>query len=287
MDRSAAAGGGFVPGANENEIRGDKMKCVLKYPGAKNRIANWICEYIPEHEVYLEPYFGSGAVFFSKFPARIETLNDLDGNVVNYFQVIRENWEKLAAQLEMTPYSREEYYRACEYDPKESDLEKARKFAVRCWMGFGCSNLYRNGFRSSQQRTSPHTTGEWRSLPERLLAASERLKNAQIENLPAAELIRRYDTPDVFLYVDPPYLHGTRKNYLYHHEMKDAEHIELLELLVEHPGKVMLSGYDNDLYNGMLQGWRKVQKRTQAEAGIMRTETLWMNYEIGQMKLFS
>lgn len=261
------------------------MKCVLKYPGAKNRIANWICEYIPDHEVYLEPYFGSGAVFFNKVPARIETLNDIDGNVVNYFSMIRNHPEELAVQLEMTPYSRDEYYRACEIKSNETDIERARKFAVRCWQGFGCSNLYRNGFRSSQQSRSPHTTKEWRNLPERLLAATERLKNAQIENLPALELIKRYDTPDVFMYIDPPYLHGTRKNYLYRYEMEDEEHIELLEHLAGHPGKVLLSGYDNEMYNDMLPGWRKVQKKTQAEAGIARIETLWMNYEIGQSEM--
>lgn len=261
------------------------MKCVLKYPGAKNRIAPWICGYIPVHEVYVEPYFGSGAVFFNKAPARIETLNDLDGNVVNYFQIVREKCEELGTQLEMTPYSRDEYYRACEYNPEDTEIERARKFAVRCWMGFGCSNLYRNGFRSSQQRRSPYTTKEWRSLPERLLEASERLRNAQIENLPAVELIKRYNTPDVFLYVDPPYLHGTRKNYLYKYEMTDSDHVELLEVLKDHPGKVLLSGYDNSLYNNLLSGWHKVHKKTQAEAGIARTETLWMNYEIGQIAL--
>ncbi len=261
------------------------MKTVLKYPGAKNRIANWICEYLPPHEVYLEPYFGSGAVFFNKIPAKIETLNDLDGNVINYFRVVRDQVHELVAQLEMTPYGRDEYYAACEIFPEDSDIERARKFAVRCWQGFGCSNLYRNGFRSSQQSRSPHITKEWRGLPERLLEASERLKNAQIENIPAVEVIKRYNTPDVFLYVDPPYLHGTRKNYLYRYEMEDAEHVELLKLLAEHPGKVLLSGYDSDLYNDMLPGWRKVEKKTQAEAGIPRVETLWMNYEIGQVEL--
>lgn len=261
------------------------MKTVLKYPGAKNRIAEWICNYIPQHEVYIEPYFGSGAVFFNKRPARIETLNDLDGNVVNYFKVVREQPEELGRMLKLTPFARDEYYAACELCEEDSDIERARKFAVRCWQGFGCSNLYRNGFRSSQRSTSPHTTKEWRNLPERLIEASERLKNAQIENLPAAEIIRRYDTKDVFLYVDPPYLHGTRKDNLYRHEMKDGEHIELLSLLTEHPGRVMLSGYDNELYNSMLPGWKKVQKKTLAEAGIQRVETIWMNYSMGQMRL--
>lgn len=259
------------------------MKSILKYPGAKNRIADWICGYIPPHRVYMEPYFGSGAVFFNKIPARIETLNDLDGNVTNYFRVLREQPYELIRLIELTPYGRDEYYAACEEDENDSNLERARKFAVRCWQGFGCSNRYKNGFRSSQQSSSPHTTKGWRSLPKQLVEASERLQNAQIENLPAIEIIHRYDTEDVFLYIDPPYLHGTRKNYLYRYEMEDDEHTELLETLVKHPGKVLLSGYDNDLYNDILRGWKKVQKRTQAEAGLPRLETLWMNYEIGEL----
>lgn len=82
-------------------------------------------------------------------------------------------------------------------------------------------------------------------------------------------------------------MHSTRKNYLYRYEMEDTEHEELLKALISHPGKILLSGYDNDLYNGMLQGWHKVQKRTQAEAGKIRIETLWMNYRIGQIELFT
>ena len=118
--------------------------------------------------------------------------------------------------------------------------------------------------------------------------ATERLKGVQIENLPALELIKRYDTEDVFIYADPPYLHGTRKNYLYKHEMKDADHEKLLNVLVKHQGKILLSGYDNDMYNDILQGWNKVQKHTRAEGGRARTETLWMNYEVenGQISLF-
>lgn len=261
------------------------MKCILKYPGAKNRIADWICGYIPPHKVYLEPYFGSGAVFFKKAPARIETLNDLDGNVVNYFRIIREQPEQLIRALKMTPYARDEYYAAYEVNSEDSDLEKARKFAVRCWQGFGSSSLYRNGFRSSQQSVGPHTTKEWENFPDRLIEASKRLKNAQIESLPSVELIRRYDTKDVFIYADPPYLHGTRKGNLYRYEMEDQDHIELLEILKRHPGKVLLSGYDNNLYNDLLVGWNKAHKNTQAEAGIKRTETIWMNYEIGQQEL--
>lgn len=259
------------------------MKSILKYPGAKNRLAPWICEYIPMHDVYLEPYAGSLAVLFNKERSHIETVNDLDGEVVNFFRVLRDRHSELKHQIALTPFSRMEYEAA--YRPTENEIEMARRFAIKCWMGFGCGNLYRNGFKSGQQSHSPNPAKAWGELPETLQLAAERLKGVQIENLPAVELIKRYDTEDVFMYIDPPYLHGTRKNYLYRHEMKNEEHEELLVILSKHPGRILLSGYDNELYNDMLPEWKKVQKHTQAEGGQKRTETLWMNYSIGQVKM--
>ena len=111
------------------------MRSVLKYPGAKNRLAPWICEYIPEHKVYLEPYAGSLAVLFNKKRSHIETVNDLHEEVVNYFRVIRDNVEELKKLIELTPYSRNEYEKA--YEKADNDIERARRFCVRCWMGFG------------------------------------------------------------------------------------------------------------------------------------------------------
>lgn len=253
------------------------MGTVLKYPGAKNRIAGWICSYIPEHDVYLEPYAGSLAVLFNKKPSHIETVNDLNEEVVNYFRVLRDNPEELQKLIELTPYSRSEYEKA--YEKTDNDIERARRFCVRCWMGFGCSNLYKNGFKSGQQTNSPNPAKSWAKLPEIMKAASGRLKNVQIECLPALELINRYDTEDVFMYIDPPYLWGTRKKYLYKHEMDNEGHEELVKVLVKHPGKILLSGYDNALYNDYLSGWRKAYKRTAAENGLSRTEVLWMNYK--------
>ena len=261
---------------SDSDTESIRLGCVLKYPGAKNRLAQWIVSFIPEHKVYLEPYFGSGAVFFNKKKARIETINDLDRNVYIFFKVLRENPGELIRGLELTPFGRNEYNEA--FRNTDDEIETARRFAVRCWQGFGCSNVYKNGFRSSQQSVSPQTTKQWIELPERLRIAAERLREAQIENLPAVELLKRYDTKDVFIYLDPPYLHGTRKKYLYKHEMKDMEHILLLEMIKNHPGKVLISGYDNEMYNTILKGWNKAQTETQAENGLKRTETLWYNY---------
>lgn len=257
------------------------MKAVLKYPGAKNRITNWICSYIPKHSIYLEPFAGSLAVLFNKPRCHIETVNDLHGEVVNFFRVLRDNQEELRRRIELTPYSREEYDKS--YEQTEDSVERARRFCVRCWMGFGCANLYHNGFKTGQQMHSPNPAKAWAGLPDIMLQAAERLKGVQIENLPALEILKRYNTSDVFVYADPPYLHGTRKNYLYKHEMSDSDHEELLDTLTAHPGPVMISGYDNELYSQYLKGWRKVQKNTLAESGLKRTETLWMNYSDIQM----
>lgn len=183
----------------------------------------------------------------------------------------------------MTPYSREEYEKS--YIESEDEVERARRFCVRCWMGFGNSNLYMNGFKTGQQSKSPNPAKGWAELPETMTLAAARLQGVQIENLPAMEIINRYDTEDVFMYIDPPYLHKTRKKHLYKHEMSDEAHEELLKTLLSHPEKILISGYDNDIYNGYLKGWKKSFKETNAECGLPRTEVLWMNYSEGQICL--
>lgn len=129
------------------------VKPVLKYAGAKWRLADWIGGLLPPHEIYLEPFFGSGAVFFRKAPARLETINDIDGNVVNLFRVLREQTEQLAALVELTPWARDEYYAS--YEKSGNDLEDARRFLVRCWQAFGTMTAARTGWRHSATGVRP------------------------------------------------------------------------------------------------------------------------------------
>lgn len=255
------------------------MKAILKYPGAKNRIAKWIVEYIPNHKVYCEPFLGSGAVFFNKKPCYNEILNDLDDEVYNFFNVLRTHPVELIEAINLTPYSRREYQAA--YSKVAIDeLEKARLFAVKCWQSFGCGNKYKNGFRQGIGARSPNPAKGWKELPQTISLAAERIKNAQIEQKDAVELIKSLHGKDTFIYVDPPYLQSTRKKYLYNHEMSDEKHIELLKAICESDCKIMISGYDNDLYNEYLKGWHKENKNTTAERSVKRVETIWMNYEI-------
>ena len=114
-----------------------KMKQVLKYPGAKNRIAKWIINYMPKHEVYLELFSGSAAVLLNKSRCHIETLNDLDGDIVNFFKVLRDYPKELSRAIDLTPFGRDEYKGA--FELSDEPVEKARRYCVKCWQGFGNS----------------------------------------------------------------------------------------------------------------------------------------------------
>lgn len=263
------------------------MNNVLKYPGSKWNIAGKLVELIPPHHSYVEPYFGSGAVLFSKPPSRIETINDLDGEVVNLFRCIQEDSEHLARLVMTTPYSREMYDGSFRQTPitgipsGDDRYQKACRFLVRCWQAYGSRN---NGYKSSWKydaivRERMYALWDWYALPEWIIEVAERLRKVQIENRPALEVIQRFDYPNVFMYIDPPYLLGTRRGKQYQHEMTDADHEELLQAILWSRAKIMISGYESEMYNGYLQGWHKEYFTSCAEGGKPRQEVVWMNYE--------
>ena len=272
-----------------------KLNRVLEYPGSKWRIADKLVELIPDHHTYLEPYFGSGAMFFRKAPSDIETVNDLDWDVVNLFQCIQTDPEKLARLVMTTPYSRQMYDDAYKSDPVAEMMlgadrfHKACQFLVRCWQGYGFrTNEYKVGWRNDVQgRERMYALWNWYCLPEWVIEIAERLRRVQIECAPALELIVRYDYENVFMYLDPPYLLGTRcgKQKQYKHEMSDDEHEEMLQKALISKAKIMISGYASEMYDDMLAGWGRKEFRSHAEMGSRRTEVVWMNYESGQMEL--
>lgn len=257
------------------------MRAILKYPGAKWRIAKWIIEYMPEHHTYLEPYFGSGAILFNKQRSNIETINDLDNNVVNLFKIVRERPSELARVIAATPFSRYEYDLTFVVEDSEDEIEKARRFLIQCWQGHGFrTNSYKVGWRNDVQgREKAYALSNWYRLPDWIMKSTERLKEVQIENRPAVEVIRRHKNKKVLIYADPPYLLETRTGKQYKHEMDKEDHIELLETLLKHPGPVILSGYDSNLYDDSLDGWHKENIDNLAEHGKKRKEVIWMNFK--------
>ena len=137
-------------------------------------------------------------------------------------------------------------------------------------------------------KTKQRVTGDWNKVPEKILEAAKRLKDAEIENRDAFQLIKKYNRKDCLIYIDPPYLLSTRRQRYYNIEMtEDREHRELLELLKNHLGPVIISGYNSELYEDMLQGWNKKEIRTNAEQGKQRVEVLWFNYELPKQIKFA
>ena len=260
------------------------MKRILNYPGSKWSSADLIINQMQPHETYIEPFFGSGAVFFNKDKAKVETINDMDGRIVNFFEVCRDYPEQLVNKIIMTPHSRQEYYNS--YKVSDDPIEDARRLMVRCWQAIGAKTSDKTGWRSIISANGPDTSNEWATVWERIEEVAYRLKGVQIENQDALKLLERYKRPDVLTYVDPPYLLETRSKRLYQHEYTVADHKELLQMLKKFEGKVILSGYQSDLYDAALQDWHKLKFDSLAEAGAKRTEVLWMNYEpVGQMNL--
>jgi DNA adenine methylase len=262
-----------------------KLQTVLKYPGSKWSTAQWIISNFPagyEKMTYLETFAGSLAVFFNKNRSVIETINDLDGNVVNLFRVIREHPEELARLIEFTPWSREEYKNS--YILTGNSLEDARRFLVRMWQAIGAKSSDITGWRNNIKGNNGNLTQFNMRLPRNIIEASLRLKHTsgclvQIENQPAVKLIQRHNQKNVLIYADPPYVRSTRSGRIYKCEMTDQDHVELLETLLQHSGPVIISGYESELYNGLLSGWNVVKQLARCEGGQERTEILWMNYE--------
>lgn len=258
----------------------------MKYPGSKWNIAARLVELIPEHHSYVEPYFGSGAVLFYKPISDIETINDLDHDVVNLFRCIQEDSERLARMVMTTPFSREKYEDTYKLDVFElmipdEPYHKALRFLIRCWQGHGFrTNSYKVGWKNDVVgREKAYALWNWYRLPEWIVDIAERLRMVQIENRPALEVIERFNYSNVFMYIDPPYLLSARTGKQYKHEMSDADHEDLLKLLLQSKAKIMISGYESDLYNEYLSKWEKKEFSSCAEHGKPRLETVWMNYK--------
>jgi DNA adenine methylase len=263
----------------------------LRYTGSKWQIADWIIHYIPaDHDSYVEPYCGGAAVFFRKYPSKIEVLNDLNGDVVNFFDVLRNRPDELLRAIELTPYARAEYERS--YEPCDDPLERARRFYIRTRQVFRERVNKNPSWRS--QRTHRNNritvTEEWRRM-DGLLNAVDRLRNAQLDCNDALNVIRRYDTLRTVFYVDPPYVMDSRKSLdFYAFEMSDDDHRALAAVLHNVKGMVLLSGYDSPLYRDLYADWYVSSKTTTTNGNGQAIEYLWISpqtREAFQLPLFS
>lgn len=260
---------------------------VLRYHGGKFRLAPWIIRHFPPHRLYVEPFGGAAGVLVQKDRAYAEVYNDLDGDIVNLFRVLREPGQcaRLIDMLLLTPYARDEFDVA--YEPTDDPIERARRTLVRAEMGFGSAGATKGstGFRVDTRRKYGTAQQLWARFPESLSTICQRLTGVMIENRPALEIIRYHDAHDALFYVDPPYMFsarnvGAKRGRYYDFELSDADHAELLDQLRICTGMVVLSGYHTPAYESALEGWSiaTTEARISAASGTaIRTECLWLN----------
>jgi DNA adenine methylase len=262
---------------------------VLRYHGGKFRLAPWILSFFPEHVVYVEPFGGAASILLQKKRVGAECYNDLDGNVVNLFRILRDPERALELQrrAELTPFAREEFDWA--YEPATDDMDGAHKLIIKSFMGHGSDSATRScrtGFRSklSDGRVLPSV--EYSTWSNSIPDFTRRLRGVVIERKPAIEVIGRMDSAATLIYCDPPYVHTTRsalkgrgkKTHGYAHEMEDVDHEALASVLRAAAGMVVLSGYPSALYDkDLYPDWIRHERKHIADGGKIRKEVVWLN----------
>lgn len=262
------------------------MKPPITYFGGKMTLAPAIAALMPDHDHYVEPYGGSLAVLLAKTPVSMETVNDLDGDLVNFWRILREQPAELARVCALTPHSRAEHAAAYDLDGAD-DLERARRVWIQLTQG-------RAGIRTKTGwRHFVNPVGSSIGMPgyiegyvDRMAPAASRLHSVSLECRPALELIDSYGRdPRVLLYVDPPYLGNTRRSGGYVHEMKtEPQHVELAEALRKVKAAVVVSGYPSPLYDDLYKSWDRhtfAASTGQGGSWEQRTEVLWSNRPLG------
>ncbi|HVB59603.1 MAG: DNA adenine methylase [Ktedonobacteraceae bacterium] len=257
--------------------------------GGKFSHLDWLLPLLPKTTHFCEPFGGSAAVLLNREPSPIETYNDLDSEIVNFFRVLREQKEALIEAIGLTPFSREEFELAITPLPQDiSDLERARRFFIRArQVRTGLAQTASAGRWANCVLTSragmAGAVSRWLGSVEGLSEIVQRLLRVQIENAPAIDVINRYDSEETLFYCDPPYPHSSRgDSRAYGYEMTDEEHRELACVLHNVKGKVALSSYHCDIMDELYSGWRRIEAEPKNCHSIkkLRTEVLWVNYEL-------
>lgn len=267
-----------------------KKLIAFGWYGGKYNHLDWLLPLLPESIHYCEPFGGSAAVLLNKAPAPVETYNDIDGEVVNFFKVLREKKDQLIYEIGLTPFSREEFHVAVKSNGNGSslsDLERARRFFIRArQVRTGLAQTASVGRWANCLATSragmAGAVSRWLGSVEALEFIASRFLRVQIEHDNALEVIRRYDSKDTLFYCDPPYPHESRGDVkAYRYEMTDDQHEDLANLLRSVKGKVAISGYRCELMNRLYKGWHVHTAKTKKALSIKsdRTEILWTNYK--------
>ena len=270
----------------------------LKWHGGKHYLASKIVGLMPRHLHYVEVFFGGGAVLLARNPndpslwlpphkGVSEVVNDLNGRLVNFWRVLRDEavFPKFVRMTQATPLARAEWEAAHAHTAGNDPLADALAFFVDCRQSrSGLMKGFTPVTRSRTRREMNGNVSEWLSAVDGLADVHARLRRVFIENIPAVHFIRREDASGTLFYCYPPYLHETRKaTSAYAFEMTEADHQELLDLLRQCKGKVILSGYPSELYDRTLADWNRhtfdlPNNAANGKEKRRETEVLWCNF---------
>lgn len=254
----------------------EPVRQTFRYYGGKWTLAEWIISHFPPHDLYLEPFFGSGGVFFTKAPSAIEVISDLNGEIVHFFQILRDQTDALIRAILLTPYAESEYESVFD-NHLVNDVERARRFYIRLQMSWA-NSWERDVFRRDRGIKKRDSCANLFSVIDHLYGAANRLKEAQIDCADAISQIQRYSRPETLIYLDPPYVAQTRgQKTRYESEMTDEQHRELARAAKETPAMVIVSGYPSALYDDLYAGWTCVTRQAVDMINKPRTECLWIS----------
>lgn len=267
--------------------RSKRKRIVFGWYGGKFSHLDWLLPLLPKAHHYCEPFSGSAAVLLNRAPSAVETYNDIDGDVVNFFRTLRDHGPELERAIALTPFSREEFHQAVNGTLHGvSDLERARRFYIRARQArTGLAQTATLGRWANCKETSragmSGVVSRWLGGVDQLSEIAARLLRVQIENRPALDVVRLYDSKNTFFYCDPPYMHDTRgDSKAYGFEMNEGEHIDLASALSRCKAKVAISGYRNKLMDKLYKDWRRFDAAPKQAHSVkkVRQECLWMNY---------
>jgi DNA adenine methylase len=262
------------------------LKTPISYYGGKQSMISDILPLIPEHSLYVEPFFGGGAVYWAKQPSKTEVINDVNMNIVNFYEVLKHSYFDLRKLVEATLHSRETYKKAMIiYDCPWLFADNP---AIRAWAFFVVTN---QGFSAKIGTWGYDLDKRAKTFANKVDRFDEelstRLRNTQIENNDAHKVITSRDSEQTFVYADPPYTDSNQGHYVgYTHEHFRRD----LDALASMKGKFMLSSYPSDILSEYIKnnGWQSISVEKSLNAGNgavlkerkRKVEVLTMNYTL-------
>lgn len=259
---------------------------TFNYLGGKYSMLNWLLPLLPETKHFVDVFGGSGVVLVNRKPSPIETFNDKNSKVVNFFKVLREQPDKLISALELTPHSRQEYDEAW-YNETDSELEQARKFFVRTqqsmWAAGGQQQAKGWAASVSESRNAvSEKTGKWLSAVQNLPKMVDRLKRVQIECKDFRYIMKYYDRPETLFYLDSPYEKSLRSDTKYEFDFVNQDFFDLHYYASKAKGLVAISGYRTDFMTELFKDFYFIEGpiRKNNRSGKDAREGLWTNYNL-------